>query len=146
MSTIEVQAPLMTPNAVRSRAKVLARQHRMMRSELVQLRREGGLTQGDIAELMGVTQQAVSKFERYDSDPKLSTVRRYANAVGALVEHRVERDYGQSISLATAKSDWVPVGMIAFFDVGQVPARPSLGSSASWSPIESNRSDYALVG
>ena len=35
---------------------------------------------------MGVTQQAVHKLERHDSDPKPSTVRRYANAVGAVVE------------------------------------------------------------
>ncbi len=71
-----------------------------MKSALIRLRREQGLTQKDVADLLGVTQQAVYKLERYDSDPKFSTIRRYANAVGALVEHRVAPDLGQSVALA----------------------------------------------
>ncbi|GAA1860849.1 hypothetical protein GCM10009715_05390 [Paeniglutamicibacter psychrophenolicus] len=90
----------MTPAAITARAQVLAREHRLMRAELVGFRREAGLSQGEVAERMGVTQQAVSKFEAYDADPRLSTLRRYANAVGALLGHRVEQDQGQSEELA----------------------------------------------
>lgn len=53
------------------------------------------MTQKDVAELLGISQQAVQKFESYDSDPKMSTLARYANAVGALVTHSVEPDVGQ---------------------------------------------------
>ncbi|MDT0169458.1 helix-turn-helix transcriptional regulator [Pseudarthrobacter sp. BRE9] len=144
MSTATLSAPLMTPEVVRARAKVLAREHRTMRSELVALRREAGLTQGDVANRMGVTQQAVSKFERYDSDPKLSTVRRYANAVGALVEHRVERDQGQSLVLAAARSDWVPVDAIRFMDVRSQYTQSSL-LGAAWSAATSKQTDFALA-
>jgi len=59
----------------------------------VAIRREAGFTQHDVADLMGRTQQAVQKLERYDADPQLSTLRRrYANAVGAIVTHEVRRD------------------------------------------------------
>lgn len=135
----------MTPEVVRARAKVLAREHRTMRAELVTLRRDAGLTQGDVAERMGVTQQAVSKFERYDSDPKLSTVRRYANAVGALVEHRVERDQGQSVVLAAARSAWVPVDNVCFLGIRSNEPKTSLLGTAAWSTPTSQRTDFALA-
>ncbi|MDP5226453.1 MULTISPECIES: helix-turn-helix transcriptional regulator [Arthrobacter] len=97
-------APLVTPETVKARAKVLAREDRSMRSELIRLRRSAGLSQAQLAERMGVSQQAVAKFEKYDADPKLSTIRRYANAVGALVSHEVDLDRGQSIAQAATRS------------------------------------------
>ncbi|WP_204801904.1 helix-turn-helix domain-containing protein [Mycobacterium riyadhense] len=60
-----------------------------MLSDLVRLRHRKGLTQEDVANAIGRDKSAVSRFERLDSDPRLSTVRRYARAVGAMVEHRV---------------------------------------------------------
>lgn len=97
---------------IRARAKVLARENQEMRASLVRVRRQAGLSQADVAEMLGVTQQAVNKLERYDADPRLSTLERYANAVGALVFHRVEIDRGQSQRLA--RSDvWVSVNVQA---------------------------------
>lgn len=117
----------------------------MMRAELVQLRRNAGLTQGDLAERMGVSQQAISKFERYDSDPKLSTVRTYANAVGALIEHRVERDHGQSIVIAGAKSDWVQMDMMRFLEIRSDHPRVDQVPLPCWSAATSMRTDFALA-
>lgn len=77
-----------------------------MRAHLIQIRREAGLSQADVAELLGVTRQAVHKIERYDADLKLSTLERYANAVGALVFHRVEADNGRSVRMVTG-AEWV---------------------------------------
>lgn len=56
---------------------------------LIQARKEAGLSQRDVADVMGVEQSAVAAFESQDDDPRLSTLRRYALAVGASVEHRV---------------------------------------------------------
>ena len=56
---------------------------------LIQARKSAGLKQRDVAELLGIKQSSVAAFERYDNDPRLSTIRRYALAVGARVEHRV---------------------------------------------------------
>lgn len=41
-------------------------------SELKKLRKEVGLSQGDVAKALGVTQGAVSKWELGDSRPSLS--------------------------------------------------------------------------
>lgn len=60
--------------------------------ELVILRKCKKLTQSDVAKAMQRSKTAVSNFERLGSDPHLSTVRRYAAAIGALITHTVD-DY-----------------------------------------------------
>lgn len=59
---------------------------------LVSYRHEHNLTQEDVAERMGVSQPAVSQFERYDANPRLDTVRRYAMAVGVTLQTTVKDD------------------------------------------------------
>lgn len=66
-----------------SRAMSLVENHEALLRELVALRHKHRLSQGQVAERMGVSQPAVARFERYDSNPRLSTLRRYAMAVGA---------------------------------------------------------------
>lgn len=62
----------------------------LFRWQLVRVRLRHGLTVDDVAERLGVTpKMVVDQMERPDSDPHLSTVRRYALAVGALVAHDV---------------------------------------------------------
>ena len=82
-----------TVEAITARAEALVASHRELLQDLISLRVANRLSQGDVAERMGVSQSAVSQFERYDANPKLSTVRRYALAVGARINHRVENDY-----------------------------------------------------
>lgn len=52
---------------------------------LRQARKNGKISQREVAETMGTTQSAVSDFERGETDPQLSTIQRYARAVGASV-------------------------------------------------------------
>lgn len=59
-------------------------------TELVRLRRET-MTQQEVADQLQISRPAVAAFERYDSDPRLSAVRRYALAVGAHVRHTVTK-------------------------------------------------------
>lgn len=77
------------------RSKHNAKADRDLIARLVARRNALGLSQEALAERIGIKQQAVSKFEKYDSDPKLSTIRRYANAVDALVGHTVDEDSNQ---------------------------------------------------
>lgn len=70
---------------------------------LVQIRRDQGFTQRDVAERMGCSQPNVSAFERVGGDPHLSTVRRYATAIGARVRWQVEVD-GSAVSIRFAPS------------------------------------------
>lgn len=129
----------------RVRSKVLAREHRRMRADLVAVRRMNGLTQKDVADLMGVTQQAVNKLERYDADPRLSTLRRYANAVGALVEHKVSADQGQSLFLS-AQSRWERLGEFAIDQSCKLVISASVpAGSGPWvTAANAKRTDFAL--
>jgi len=68
---------------------------------LIDRRERAGLTQQDVADRLGIAQPSVAKFERYDNDPKLSTIRRYALAVGALVNHSVD-DQNVRVTRGTA--------------------------------------------
>lgn len=55
---------------------------------LADLRIRSGLTQACIAERIGTSQSAIARLEAGDSDPRLSTVERYAEAVGVTLDTR----------------------------------------------------------
>lgn len=46
-------------------------------------REEAGLTQAELAARLGVSQQAVSQAERWDANPTVGLLRRWAEACGA---------------------------------------------------------------
>ena len=101
-----------------ARAEALIADHEDMMQELVKLRLKHNLSQETVAERMGVTQPRVSQFERYDANPTLDTVRRYASAVGARLETRVIDDHASylparqpaaPIESATTKTPKSPV-------------------------------------
>ena len=77
---------------IEDRAAHIARdQGRMMRS-LIELRKKHKLSQATVAERMGVSQPTVAVLERYDANPTLSTVLRYAVAVEARLATEVFDD------------------------------------------------------
>lgn len=86
------------------RAKRLAKNDSKYIRDLIEARRSAGLSQEDVAERMGVSQQSISKFERYENDPRLSTLRRYAHAVEAEVEHIVIPESAQVVEWQTFPS------------------------------------------
>lgn len=53
--------------------------------ELTAARRRAGLTQAEVAELMGTTQSAVSRVESGRSVPTIDFVDRYARALGVTI-------------------------------------------------------------
>ncbi|WP_285505787.1 helix-turn-helix transcriptional regulator [Actinokineospora sp. NBRC 105648] len=57
----------------------------LMRS-LYQIRRDLKLSQAEVARRMGTTQSAVSDLERTAGDPHVTTLQRYARAVGAMLK------------------------------------------------------------
>jgi transcriptional regulator with XRE-family HTH domain len=94
MSTLADKLGIDLSSPTQRRAITLEENDARFIQELIALRRRLGLTQQDVADRLGVAQSTIAAFERYDNDPKLSTVRRYAHAVGALVHHAVEEDRG----------------------------------------------------
>jgi transcriptional regulator with XRE-family HTH domain len=60
------------------------KERRLLR-ELAARRAEMGLSQKSVAKLMGTTQPALARLERGEIDPKLSTLERYAEALGLTI-------------------------------------------------------------
>lgn len=58
--------------------------------QLIELRHERGVNQSQLARAMGVGQSTVSGFENETTDPRLSTLQRYARALNARVKVRLE--------------------------------------------------------
>lgn len=61
----------------------MAASHRDLVADLVARRRAAGLSQHEVAERMGTSQPAVARLEAGLVDARMSTVQRYAAAVGA---------------------------------------------------------------
>ncbi|HKI85473.1 MAG TPA: helix-turn-helix transcriptional regulator [Thermoanaerobaculia bacterium] len=53
-------------------------------------REEAGLTQKELAARLGVSQQAIARTERWNSNPTIRFLERWAEALGAHVEISVE--------------------------------------------------------
>jgi transcriptional regulator with XRE-family HTH domain len=68
----------------------LARNDDNMVEALVAMRKRKKLSQDTVASRMHRSKTAVSNFERLGADPHLSTIRRYAAAVGAFISSHVK--------------------------------------------------------
>lgn len=64
----------------------LARMKRTMMEDLIELREVSDKSQREVADIIGRHRSAVCKFESMSGDPKLSTVFRYAHAIGAMID------------------------------------------------------------
>jgi len=82
---------------LKNHAKDLVREQRAFLDDLVGVRKAAGLSQQQVAERMGVSQSAVSLFEHYDANPTLSSIRRYALAVGADLAMGVKPREGKQV-------------------------------------------------
>jgi len=67
----------------------MAKRRHALNGQLVSLRRELGLSQVEVAARMGTSQSAVARFEAGELDVRLSTIERYAQALGATLEWRI---------------------------------------------------------
>lgn len=65
---------------------------RALLRELAAKRDEAGLSQTAVAARMGTSQSAVARLESAEVDVKLSTIERYAAAVGQRVEFHLTED------------------------------------------------------
>lgn len=81
---------------IEARALELVQRDSDFLDALISLRTSSGISQESVAERMGVTQPAVAAFEREDSNPTLSSIRRYALAVGAKITYDVSSAFNQS--------------------------------------------------
>ena len=61
------------------------RQRRELIDKLVEIRKQRDKTRDDVAEELGISRVAVARFENEDRDVKISTLMRYAEAIGAVL-------------------------------------------------------------
>ena len=85
----DVKAQLLANPAVRQAYDAQAPEFELVR-ELIAARLRAGLTQGDVAALMGTTQSVVARIESGRGTPSMRTVQRFASAVGARAVVRME--------------------------------------------------------
>lgn len=65
-------------------------------ADLVVMRKSAGDTQRDIAHRMHTSQTFISDMERGKTDPRLSTLQRYARAAGARLSITIEESSGDA--------------------------------------------------
>lgn len=115
---------------------------------LVQARKDAGLKQAEVAEGMGVTQQAVSKIEAMDGDPALSTLRRYANAIGVSLDLKIDKKSHWFKAESSVRASQEPamnvhevLRSIPAFHKFLTTTQPDLRAARS-----NKRSDFGLAG
>jgi predicted transcriptional regulator len=70
----------------------MAERRHALCGQLTALRHQLRISQVELASRMGTSQSAVARFEAGDLDVRLSTVERYAAALGGKLEWRIEHD------------------------------------------------------
>jgi transcriptional regulator with XRE-family HTH domain len=68
----------------------MAQRRRAMLAELAEARRVAGLSQTEVAARMGTSQSSVARLEAGLADVRVSTLERYAAAIGSALSWRLE--------------------------------------------------------
>jgi transcriptional regulator with XRE-family HTH domain len=68
----------------------MAQRRRAMLAELTEARRAAGLSQTEVAARMGTSQSSVARLEAGLADVRVSTLERYAAAIGSALSWRLE--------------------------------------------------------
>jgi transcriptional regulator with XRE-family HTH domain len=74
----------------------MAERRRALSAELTERRRALGLSQTEVAARMGTSQSAVARLESGSGDVRLSTVERYAAAVGRSLDWSLSANKGEA--------------------------------------------------
>ncbi|MCZ4077856.1 helix-turn-helix transcriptional regulator [Rhodococcus sp. H36-A4] len=117
-------------------ASELVAADRDMIEALISLRIKKNITQSAVADCLGRHRSAVSNFERLGADPHLSTIRRYAAAVGAKVRHVIE-DIDDPANRLTEKGAWVSYHVRT--------GHFSTGSLSDWTSAPAIERSYRVV-
>lgn len=76
-----------------------------LRIQLIQMRQKSGLTQKEVAKRLGVSQPRVAEIEQLRNDPQISSIVKYARAIGAeLKVHMVSEPKKTAYKARTAKA------------------------------------------
>ncbi|NRD30317.1 helix-turn-helix transcriptional regulator [Shewanella sp. DC2-4] len=86
---------LMAKRSVESKVRIKKRTDELRREIVLSLLREElNISQTELAAAMGVKQPTLAKIEKSDNDPRLSTLKRYIEAMGGKLSLTVEMPAG----------------------------------------------------
>ena len=92
----------------------------MFSENLVQMRKLLSITQEDLAEKVGVTRQAVAKWESGESLPDLEKSRLLADALGVSLDELVNHEPEDNLGMGLAPRGKHLFGMVTVGDKGQI--------------------------
>lgn len=92
----------------------------MFKDNLVQLRKMQGMTQEKLAEKIGVTRQAVAKWESGDSLPDLERSRQLADALGVSLDDLASYEPNGNFGLSVPPKGKHIFGVVTVGEKGQV--------------------------
>ena len=97
----------------------------MFRDNLIQMRKMRKMTQEDVAEKVGVTRQAVAKWESGETVPDLDKCRILAELFGVSLDDLANYEPDQNLGLGLPPKGKHLFGMVTVGDKGQIviPAR-----------------------
>lgn len=91
---------MMAKRSPESRARIESRTAEIRQEiTLARLREELNVSQTQLAATLGVKQPSIVKIEKVENDPKLSTLKRYVNALGGELALDVTLPDGKRIAL-----------------------------------------------
>ena len=92
----------------------------MFSENLVQLRKLNDMTQEDLAEAVGVTRQAIAKWESGDSVPDLERSKAIADAFGVSLDDLANYDPEDNMGMGVAPKGKHIFGMVTVGEKGQI--------------------------
>ena len=92
----------------------------MFSENLVQLRKLNDMTQEDLAEAVGVTRQAIAKWESGESVPDLEKSRILADTFGVTIDDLIKHESTDNLGLGIAPRGKHLFGIVTVGDKGQI--------------------------
>ena len=92
----------------------------MFKDNLLQLRKMRSLTQEDVAEMAGVSRQAVAKWENGESVPDLEKCRLLAEAMGVSLDDLANHEPGEDMGFGVPPRGKHLFGVVTVGEKGQI--------------------------
>ena len=92
----------------------------MFRENLIQLRKLKNMTQEDIAEKVGVSRQAVAKWESGETTPDLDKARLIAGALGVSLDDLTHYEPEENMGLSVPPKGRYLFGVVTVGEKGQI--------------------------
>ena len=92
----------------------------MFKDNLIQLRKLQNMTQEDIAEKVGVSRQAVAKWESGETTPDLEKARLLAGALGVSLDDLTNYEPAENMGLSVPPKGRYLFGVVTVGETGQI--------------------------